>query len=191
MHMSECQSMRRWVTHWVMIEKQEDRFPQRTKCSLCPLPYVHCQLHNLYLYTSPLETVSTGAIYWFNRSFFMLASTDSQACMLKQHRGNNKCCCYKPEWDLKEGISTSGSLLCICLCMCEKERKWGSREKINKAMEHIKSQCWVVRLTHWFPAVTYSIEHWMVDKVNKIEASVQLPRAANLIKLRGHRTGEV
>lgn len=192
MHISECQNTRWWVTHWVMMEKQEDRFPQGTKCSLCPLPHVHHQLHNLYLYTSPLETVSSGVIYWFNRSFFMFASNwfrrmYVEAAQRKQHT------LLQTEWDswLKKG---SPHLVHVSLHVCSYEgMKWGSRErgeKINKDMEHIKLQCWVVRLTHWFSAVTYSVKHWMVDKVNKIETSVQLPGTAKPIKSQGTQNRE-
>ena len=90
--------------------------------------------------------------------------------------------------------SMSLSMQALELGICARESKWGScarGQKINKGIEHIKSQCWVVRLTHWFPAVTYSIEHWMVDKVNKIEASVRLPHAANLVKSPGTEKREM
>ncbi len=119
----------------------------------------------------------------------LLLTTDSQACTLKQHKGNNTRCYKQNETHhLRQELHIWSTSLCMYI-----ERNWGRRErrvKINKGMEHIKSQCWVVRLTHWFSAATYSIEHWMVDKVNKIEVSVQLPHAANLIKSQGTQTRE-
>lgn len=128
MHVSECQCMRRWVTHWVMMEKREDRFPQGTKCSLCPLPHVHHQLHNLYLYTSPLETVSIGVIYRFNRSFFMFASNyrftgvNEEAARRKQHR------LLQTEGDLwlKKGLP---HLVHVSLHVCTYRVQSGGAEK--------------------------------------------------------------
>lgn len=121
MHISECQSTRWWVTHWVMTEKQGHRFPQGTKCSLCPLPHVHCQLHNLYLYISPLETVRTGVIYWFNRwvfAYFWFKSMYVEAAQRKKHTMS------QTEWDswLKNG---SRHLVHVSLhkCSCEGTRK--------------------------------------------------------------------
>lgn len=156
-----------WVTHWVMT-KWEDSFVQGTKCSLCPLPHVHCQLHNLYLSTSSLENVTTGVIYRCNKPFFMLTSNYWFPRIL--HKGKMLLQTESVLW-LRNG---SMHLVQICFHICSYEGTiWGAErgKKINKDMEHIKSQCWGVRLTHLFSAITYSIEHRMVDKVNKVKAS--------------------
>lgn len=55
------------VTCRTMTKKWEGRFPQGTKCSLCPLPRLHRRYHNLYLYTWLPGAVNTGVIYRFCR----------------------------------------------------------------------------------------------------------------------------
>lgn len=171
--------------------RREDSYPQGTKCFLCPLPHVHHQLHNLYLYTSPLESVSTGVIYWYQQVIFYvcLQLLGHKQQLRKQHvlletRGSLTSC-----WGDLHIQSMSLRMKVQNLGTCVKEKKRESRERggeINKGMEHIKSQCWVVRQTHWFPAIAYSIGHWMVDK-SKPQFSCLMRQTS--LNLRGHRTG--
>lgn len=82
-----------WHVEWWWRSGRTDSH-RGTKCSPCPLPHVHRQLHNLYLYASPLETVSAGVMYRFNRSFFF---TFAHYWFTSMYRGNNTRCCKENE----------------------------------------------------------------------------------------------